>query len=247
MNYFEIKAENLAYITNFGDVLVRNVNFLFKSGDIICLIGKNGSGKSTLLKLCSGILRNYYGNLTLNNQNVKNFLNNTHISWLPQNLPRPENFNVKEFLYLNEDFLNNKTLSYNKKEIDYFRVLSDFGLSHLEKRELIQLSGGEWKMVQLARIWAYKSKIIFLDEPENDLDISCKNTLIHKIKKIACQNNSIVFIATHNLLFVKELANNICVLNNGLWVWNSRSEIFWNSKIIQKTFGVDSYLKIFNN
>lgn len=236
-----IKANDLAYASKMNKILFQNVCFEYSGGDIICLLGNNGAGKSTLLKVCAGILEPTYGEILFTNGSgilLNDLRKENLLSWLSQYLQRPENFNVVEFLSLNErSCYNNSGLS-KKNKIDFQAILRDFDLLHLEKRELIELSGGEWKRVQLARIWAEKAKILFLDEPESDLDISHKQQLIHKCKQYAQQNNSTIFMTTHDLFFAKEVANKICALSEGLWVWNSDADIFWKSNIIQKLYGI---------
>jgi ABC-type cobalamin/Fe3+-siderophores transport system ATPase subunit len=245
MSNLVIKANDLAYATNFSKILFRNVNFEYFGGDIICLLGNNGSGKSSLLKVCAGLLEATYGKLHIQYTHKiysNHYTENNIMSWLPQQLGRPADFNVIEFLNLSGIFINKNKVLYNKNLIDYSSILRDFEVSHLEKRELIELSGGEWKRVQLARIWAKKARILFLDEPESDLDISHKLGLIERCKLYALQNNSIIFIATHDLLFAKEVANKICALSDALWVWNSEADVFWGANIIQKLFGVRKLL-----
>jgi ABC-type cobalamin/Fe3+-siderophores transport system ATPase subunit len=245
MSNISIKANDLAYATKTSKILFRNVCFEYFGGDIICLLGNNGAGKSTLLKVCAGLLEATYGEIFLQNDgkiSLNYFEKDYLMSWLPQQLIRPDNFNVIEFLSLNEIFYNKNNKICNKNLIDYKRILRDFEVSHLEKRELIELSGGEWKRVQLARIWSKKAKVLFLDEPESDLDISHKQELIYKCQSYARQNNSIIFITTHDLFFAKEVANKICSLSDGLWVWNSKADIFWESNIIQKLYGIRKLL-----
>lgn len=245
MSNISIKANDLAYATKTSKILFRNVCFEYFGGDIICLLGNNGAGKSTLLKVCAGLLEASYGEIFLLKSVGQIPLNYSEysniISWLSQQLDRPNNFKVIEFLSLNEFFYNKNSILCDKKRIYYKGILNDFELSHLEKRELSELSGGEWKRIQLARIWAKKSRILFLDEPENDLDIRYKQELIYKCKSYAKQNNSIIFITTHDLFFAKEVANKICALSDGLWVWNSDADIFWESNIIQKLYGIRNF------
>ena len=245
MKKLSIKANDLSYAVSPSKILFRNVCFDYSDGDIICLLGNNGAGKSTLLKVCAGLLEATSGKIDItstNNTTYSDFEKENAVSWLPQQLFRPENFNVIEFLSLNDILFSKNNILYDKNLVDYKGILRDFELSHLEKRELIELSGGEWKRVQLARIWAKKAKVLFLDEPESDLDVSHKEELIFKCKLYARENNSIIFITTHDLLFAKEIANKICALSDGLWVWNSESDIFWKSNIIQKLYGIRKLL-----
>lgn len=245
-----LKANSISYYTEDYKCLFRNVSFEYFGGDIICLLGNNGAGKSTLLKVCAGLLQPDLGDISINIANEINSMKiskDSSISWLPQSLTRPQNFNVLEFLSLNRIYFNKNKLLNDKNIVDYEAILSDFNILHLRKRELIDLSGGEWKRVQLARIWAQKSKVVLLDEPDNDLDLSYKQDLIYNCKLFSRKNNSIIFIITHDILFAKEVANKICVLNNSLWVWNSNAELFWSLYVFKKVFGIYKYEFFMNN
>ena len=52
-----INIENLSYMYNKKDMILKDINLQIKDGEIIGIIGKNGSGKSTLLKLIAGIIK----------------------------------------------------------------------------------------------------------------------------------------------------------------------------------------------
>lgn len=246
MTKLSLKAIDLAYAVKSSKILFRNVSFEYSPGDIICLLGNNGAGKSTLLKVCAGILDASVGEISLNQANKNSFGEKEDVkvtSWLPQHLGRPENFNVIEFITLNELLYNKFRYLSGDLAIDYNEILREFDLMHLKKTELVALSGGEWKRVQLARMWASKAKVLLLDEPESDLDIRHKQDLIYKCKLYALENQSIIFITTHDLFFAKEIANKICALNDGLWVWNSDSDFFWRSNIVQKLYGIRSTIE----
>lgn len=240
MKNIEINANDLAYAVDSSKILFRNVHFSYQEGDIICLLGNNGAGKSSLLKVCAGILSPTFGKYTISKngviiQNLSEILRLT--AWLPQMLIRPEYFNVKEFLALKNpwdegsDFFSPFFFSQ-----DY--VLNEFEISHLYHNELKQLSGGEWKRVQLARLWMNRAKVIFMDEPESDLDLKYKYLLAKFCKDYVKENKAIIFVVTHNLDFAQSIATQICALKDGLWVWNSKAEDFWRSNVFNKLYDI---------
>ena len=65
-----INIENLSYMYNKKDIILKDINLKIKDGEIICIIGKNGSGKSTLLKLIAGIIKPSLGNVFIDNINI---------------------------------------------------------------------------------------------------------------------------------------------------------------------------------
>ncbi|KAB8030948.1 ATP-binding cassette domain-containing protein [Fluviispira multicolorata] len=243
MSAFVFKAEKIFYSTPNHNILLKDINFEYNEGDIVCLLGNNGAGKSTLIKICAGILSASFGNILINKNNIK-CIGKTQqsqlISWLPQSLYRAENFNVIEFLSLNSLRVSkNMQKSNSELPFDFSNALRDFDILDQAKKELILLSGGEWKRVQLARLWLRKAKILFLDEPDGDLDLKHKINLVGKCKEYAQKNKAIIFITSHDIHFAKMVANKICALNNGIFVWNSEADIFWSLNILQKLYGLN--------
>jgi iron complex transport system ATP-binding protein len=233
MKKISIFAKDLAYTVNSSNIIFRNVSFNYQEGDIICLLGNNGAGKSTLFKVCSNILKPTFGEYVIkedNNVLLSDIEKTKYVKWLPQNLTRPENFRVSEFLTLDKS-LNQSSIE--EPSIEFFKNLDISNLLHIE---LGKLSGGEWKKVQLTRIWRTNARIIFMDEPDSDLDVKNKYLLKEFCLEYARKNRAIIFMITHDLNFAKIVANKICAIKNGLWIWNSEAENFWKSSIVEKLY-----------
>lgn len=213
-------------------LLVRNICFDFQGPQVVCLLGKNGAGKSTLLKVCAGILNPDSGQVFLN-QTPMSWMSSQRrseeIGWLAQNLVRCENMRVHEFMELN--FCHP----------DVSSVLNLFGLNSFLKTEISSLSGGEWKRLQLARLWQRKHPILMLDEPDAELDPYHKQRLVSLCKDYTQKQSAIVFVSTHDIFFAREIATQICVLNGGLLVWNSPAREFWASNVLDHVYGSDFF------
>ena len=224
MNY-SFTCQNLSYAYK-QNYILKNINFNFQPGQIVCLLGNNGSGKSTLLKICAGVLIAQSGRVCVNENNILDLSEDERtqlIGWQPQNITRPFHLDLIDFMEISNRIQNN---SGN----DLFEINSFL------QKPISTLSGGEWKRGQLARLWQSNCKILLLDEPDSDLDLRHKKKLVQFCKKYAHENNAILLIATHDILFAQEVANQICALSQGYLVWNSSSEDFWRTKVINKIF-----------
>jgi iron complex transport system ATP-binding protein len=209
-----------------GIHLLKNINVNFAEGEIVCLLGNNGSGKSTFLKLCAGLLNLNNGSVAYNNININTLSLEDRakfIGWLPQVMMRPFNFSLSHFLRLSQN-----TPFEEHKDI--------FEVKHLKNKNINRLSGGEWKRGQLERLWHSYPKIMLLDEPDSDLDLRYKNKLIELCKDYAFKNKAIILVATHDIVFARELATRVCALSKGYLVWNSPQADFWHTQVIQKIF-----------
>lgn len=208
-------------------IILKNITANFQRGKIICLLGNNGTGKSTFLKLAAGILKPKIGLIEWSCYRR---------GWLPQNLNRPYNLDVDDFLKLMPLSINcfhQEALIKNFSDEEIYNL---FEIHHLKKKKISNLSGGEWKRVQLARLWLAKSELMLLDEPDSDLDIRHKLKLIQICKKYVQQNNATLIITTHDIVFAREVANIICALCESYLMWDTQSKNFWDTKVINKIF-----------
>jgi tungstate transport system ATP-binding protein len=93
--------------------------------------------------------------------------------------------------------------------------LDRFGISHLAKRSARKLSGGEAQRTSLARAFATRPKIIFLDEPFSSLDPPTRESLIDDLQRNLRETNTTAVMATHDQMEALRLADQIAVMNQG--------------------------------
>jgi tungstate transport system ATP-binding protein len=90
-----------------------------------------------------------------------------------------------------------------------------FGIAHLRDRSARKLSGGEAQRTSLARAFAIKPEIIFLDEPFASLDQPSRESLMDDLQRILKRTNTAAFFATHDRIEALRLANRIAVMDEG--------------------------------
>jgi tungstate transport system ATP-binding protein len=93
--------------------------------------------------------------------------------------------------------------------------LERFGISHLINRSARKLSGGEAQRTSLARAFAIKPEIIFLDEPFSSLDPPTRESLIEDLQRILRVTHTTAVMATHDQMEALRLADHIAVMNQG--------------------------------
>lgn len=229
-----LTAQNLTFVVPPHQSIFQSVSFSFQAGDVVCVLGNNGSGKSSFLKVCAGLCVPTYGHVAFNQTDIHGLSlpeRSKKIAWLPQTLEKMENLSGIDFLNLSA---NMESL----KKTDWEDEIERFDLANILKKDLTQLSGGEWKRLQLAKVWSRKAPVLFLDEPEGSLDLRHKMILAQQCKNYAKKNDAIVFIVTHEMGFAKQVAEHILAFHNHLLVWNSAAADFWQSSASLKLFGV---------
>ncbi len=174
----EIILENLS--RNFGpQVVIRNLNFHFLSGNSYAILGGNGSGKSTVLRLVYGALTPSEGTVTYkyNNEVLNKDAVPFEISLAGPYLELIEELTAKEFLTFYYKF---------RKPLEGFdseKILDICFLKDSSNKEIRNFSSGMKQRLRLGLAFLTQSKLVLLDEPTSNLDpsgIEWYGELVHK-------------------------------------------------------------------
>lgn len=242
-----LKLDNLSFSR--GETNFQNLSLDFDEGEIICILGNNGAGKSTLLKLITGILEPSNGKILFKNNNINSMSceeRSKHIAYLPQNAIQAEGTSVLRFVALATEikrFLEGKDLPSKEEEDFFLECLKKFDASHLADRDISSLSGGEWGRVQLSRVWAQKTPLVVLDEPDTGLDIKHVKELSETCTSYAKDSGTIIF-CSHDINLSFAISTRIVLIDKGHIVLDASTSEFIESKILEKHFDVDfSWIK----
>ena len=206
-NLIEIKNIVKKYGDNKKNIILKKINFSFKSGKIYSLVGPSGSGKSTLLNLLSLIDKPSSGNIKICNRNIKfsegqknDKLRAEKIGIIYQNNNLLTDFNALENVYLARLSLNN-----NKEKAikDSKLIIKKLGLSNRLNHFPSELSGGELQRISIARALKNSPEIILADEPTGSLDFKNAKSVFKSLFNLRKTNRLIVF-ATHNRYFANK-------------------------------------------
>lgn len=194
---FEVKNLNCGY----GDkIILQDVSFTAKSGDIVCMLGPNGAGKSTLIKTIIGLLDPYKGEILINGENIKNWSWSRRakaISYIPQTFNSTFQYKAKDIVLMGRTSYLGFASSPSKEDEEIAEeAMEMLKVLHLKDKIYSQLSGGERQLVKIAQALAQQSKIIIMDEPTNNLDFGNQIVMLNHLKQ--CVDLGItVIMATH--------------------------------------------------
>ncbi|HQB93374.1 MAG TPA: ABC transporter ATP-binding protein, partial [Smithellaceae bacterium] len=210
-----LSVENL--VVKRGKFTVLNVNELkVFPGRTLALIGPNGAGKSTLLLTLAGLLPIESGRLYFQSQRINTF---SALAMLRRNVavvfqePLLLNMSVEKNVAVGLKFRNLSSAEIKKSVGE---ALAYFGIEHLARRAAKTLSGGESKRVSLARAFAIKPKIIFLDEAFNSLDPPTRGAVIDDLQNILEKTKITAVQALHDREETLRLAHDVAVMNEGI-------------------------------
>ena len=188
--------------------IIDGVSFDVHAGLRCMIVGPNGAGKSVLLRLCHGLLRPTAGTIRWNApESPGGPRHQAMVFQRPVMLRRSALANVIYALKVA------KVLPEQRKQ-RALEALHKVGLQALAASPARVLSGGEQQRLALARIWALKPEVLFLDEPTANLDPGATHEIEKVIDAMHAGGTKIVMV-THNLGQARRLGDEILFLHRG--------------------------------
>ena len=198
-----------------GSPILRRVSLRVRAGELVCLIGRNGAGKSTTLRAIMGARRPLSGTIELEGHNLLLLapfeIARLGIGFAPEESEVFADLTVAENISL-PTWTRLTARSAAEREALAYRVFP--GLARYRGRGGQQLSGGERKMVSIARALALDPKLLLLDEPTEGLSPAVVPSIIDGIASIRRLGHA-VLIAQSNLNHVPEFADRLYVMERG--------------------------------
>ena len=189
----------------FGSVVaVRDASLAIGRGESVAIVGANGSGKTTLLRLLHGVV-------------AHSGTRRASAAASPQAMVFQRPFVLRLSVQRNLRlalWLATPKLSARERRVRADEALARVGLQPLRERPARALSGGEQQRLALARSWAVRPAVLFLDEPTANLDPSAKKEVETLLAGFVAEGMTIV-MSTHNLGQAKRLASRVVYLHDG--------------------------------
>jgi len=203
-----------------SQTLLHDIDLVIDGGDPTLLLGPNGAGKTLLLKLCHGVLQPSSGRVRWNLTDQADARQQQAMVFQhPALLRRSARANIDYVLKL-------RGAPASERHPRTTEALEFAGLTRLADRAARALSGGEQQRLILARAWALKPRVLFLDEPTSNLDPSATRLVEELIRSIHEGGTKIV-MTTHDLGQARRLAGDIVFLHNGHVVERASTEEFF--------------------
>jgi ABC-type sugar transport system ATPase subunit len=204
--------------------ILDNINLLIEPFSKTALIGETGSGKSTLMKIMAGLVQPSSGEAIFEQKRIEGpnevlIPGHKKIGYLSQHFELLNNYRVEELL----DMANKM----EQDEADEIYQLCK--IEHLLNRKTNAISGGERQRIALARVLVGKPKLLLLDEPFTNLDLS-NNKIINGIINELCESRkTTVVLVSHDPANILSWADQIIVLQEGKMIQTgSPKDIYFN-------------------
>jgi len=200
---------------------LKNITLTVNPGETIAIVGENGAGKTTLVKLLTGLYKPTEGNVKIGETDMNEISYRSlfeNVSGVFQKYQRyavtlKENIQIADFDSEYDDDKIERILEENNIDKDNKDTFPD-GLETMLSREFdgVDLSGGQWQRVAIARGFYRDSDVIVLDEPTASIDPIEESAIYHKFVEVAKEKTAI--IVTHRMGSAK-IAERIVVMKDG--------------------------------
>ncbi|WP_297587974.1 heme ABC transporter ATP-binding protein [uncultured Corynebacterium sp.] len=196
-----------------GRTILNDVSMHARSGEVTGLIGPNGAGKSTLLAALSGDISVASGRVKVGGNDVA--------STPAQELARTRAVMLQDvgvaFSFLVRDIVEMGRHPWGTSDKDAEIVdaaLTTTGMTHLQDREVVTLSGGERARVAFARVLAQQTPVVFLDEPTAAMDVRFQEKTMGIVRGLAAQGVAVV-VVLHDLQLAARYCDRVVCLKSG--------------------------------
>src|SRR6185295_14334792 len=213
-----VLVRDVIYVAG-GRVIIDRVSFELTAGPRTVILGANGAGKSVLMRLMHGLLTPSTGTIAWNRDDPAR--RQAMVFQRPVMLRRSALANLEYGLQI-------ARVPPAERRQRALAALEGVGLAALAQRPARVLSGGEQQRLALARAWALRPEVLFLDEPTASLDPKASRAVEDIVRSIHGRGTTIV-MSTHNLAQAKRLAGHVVFLQDGRQIEQSPAQEFFVS------------------
>jgi ABC-type nitrate/sulfonate/bicarbonate transport system ATPase subunit len=203
----EVKGIRKGFASNGSELrVVEDVSLIVGDGEFVAIVGPSGCGKTTLMNMVAGFVQPDAGSILIDGvqrsgPNAKGILISQQGSIFPW-------LTVQQNLMFG---LNDHPQADKKGIADHYAAM--VGLKGFEGSYPHELSGGMLKRAELARAFAVKPEILYMDEPFSALDALMNLRMRNELLRILAEEHHTVMLITHDVEEAIHLADRIMVLS----------------------------------
>ena len=182
-----------------GRLVIPNVAFSARPGELVAICGPNGAGKSTLLRALAGLLPETPPR------------DPRRVAWLPQGARCAWGLTVAQVATLG------RIPHRDRATRPVTRAMERCGIEALRDQRVDCISGGEARRAMLARVFATEPDVLLLDEPTADLDPAAAHVIMRLLRQTA-DAGSVVIVVLHAIELAVRHAIRMVVMQDGVIV-----------------------------
>lgn len=236
-----LKAINLTKSYG-GKVVVNNISFEVKPGEIVGLLGPNGAGKTTSFDMVVGLVKPDQGEIEVSGINITKLPVHERakhgLGYLTQEPSVFRRLTVEDNLRLIFEMMNHISKAEQEERLN--KLLSEFSLLDLRKNIAVSLSGGERRRVEIARVLATDPNYILLDEPFTGIDPIAIQDIQKLIAALKVTRGIGVLLTDHNPRATLSVTDRAYIIQDGkILISGTSAEISKNPLALKYYLGED--------
>jgi lipopolysaccharide export system ATP-binding protein len=233
MHSLEIKKLKKSYN---GKQVVSDITLNINSGEVVGLLGPNGAGKTTSFYMILGLISPDSGNTSLDGENINDLpmykRARKGIGYLPQEASIFRKLNVRDNIKAVLE-ISEPNAAIRQEKLN--RILEEFNLNSFSDRFGYQLSGGERRKVEIARVIAVDPLFILLDEPFAGIDPIAVNELKKTLRQLTDKGIGLI-ITDHNVRETLSITDRAYIINDGLILAHGVPEELIANDLVKRTY-----------
>tara|TARA_Y100001970_G_scaffold231781_1_gene288227 strand:- start:12306 stop:13073 length:768 start_codon:yes stop_codon:yes gene_type:complete len=252
---------NLIEISNlnksFGGVKAVDIdNLNFNEGELTSIIGPNGAGKTTFFDLISGFQNSDSGEVYYKNKNITKMqphkisrlgmVRTFQLTKVFDRMTVLENLLFSGSSIKNDSFsksilkTNNQKIYENELTEKAFEIMKELNILHMSDSYARELSGGQKKLLELARSIINNPKVLLLDEPLAGVNPKLADDILGLISMLSNKGITILMVE-HNIEAVMQISRRIVVLAEGALIADGEpDEIRSDKNVIEAYLGKEN-------
>jgi iron complex transport system ATP-binding protein len=231
-------------------VVLRDLSFTLHPGELVIVIGPNGAGKSTLLRVLSGTLRPQAGTARLFGSDLSTLSSREiarRVAVVSQASEVAFGFRVEQVVMMGRSPHQGGLQLASADDLEAVReAMARTGILDLVGRAVSELSGGEQKMVALARALAQRPDVLLLDEPSAHLDPRHVVMFFELLTAEVRQKRLSCVAVAHDLNLAAAFADRVVLLHEGRVRSVGSVDEVMTPENLREVFGVELHVETSN-
>jgi iron complex transport system ATP-binding protein len=237
--FFKVDGMEFSYKS---EKVLEDISFEIERREMVALLGPNGVGKTTLMKCINRILKPSCGSVLLEGLD----LTDTDRRTISRNVGYVSQRGETSRLTVFDSILLGRRphIEWDATEKDISitsRVIHLMELDHLSLKYVDEISGGEYQLVQIARAIVQQPRVILLDEPTSNLDLSNQHMIMHMVSNLVSCNNMAAVMTIHDLNLAIRHSDKFILMKDGR-IFAAGDKGIITPENIKRVYNIDAYV-----